>query len=807
MRGLVFLFNLLFITCVTFAQPKHSQQTFSDSLNSSLVQKSDSAKNQRQSSVNLRLMMTPDTLTGSDYMMSIDRVNDNLNAIRDSAKLNFEVVGMSRRIYDIAGDVSQIRQNLRGSRTTINSKNLYLYQSFASGLDNENDHIQKSLNKMYKKVFNARLRLKTILSDSVFHKLYTDSNLRIKYDTRLVRLERKWARTDSLTKANIDSLNAIKIKIADNSVNLSNMLSMMESMLDRLGEKLFGAELSFLWQIPKKETLNNDSARQPIRILGSEQQAIRYYFSQTSGERVLVLIFGILLAVWLFLKRKLLKLIKEQNGTFGFLHLKYLIHHPVLSLVLVLLCLMPFFDAYAPTSYVAIEYFLLLASASVILLKRTNQTFKVNWFILGVLFVANMLIYILMAPTFVARLFTLAVHAAIILYSLSLYKKLDKQQPYYKGIRISSITAVVLMSFGILFNLFGRFSLAGLFGIAGLFAITQSVVLAVFVEIFIEIVLLQLQSSRLKKGFDKPFDSSVVINKIRTPLVIIATILWLIMLTSNLNIYHSLSNSLGDLLTAVRSIGSISFKLISVVWFFVIIWIAHTLQRLISFLFGETGDETDDTLPGSKGQHSRLLITRLLVLIGGYLLAIAASGLPIDRLTIVLGALGVGIGMGLQNVVNNFVSGIILIFDGTLQIGDEIEINGQAGKVKEIGLRSSTLNTPDGADVIIPNGNILSQNIVSWTLSNDQKRVTLEFKLSGSELDANVINDIINSTVTTIPGVTPQKKPVILYTRVTTENCWITVHLWSTINNASKVRSEAMLQLSAAFSKRKIGFL
>lgn len=199
------------------------------------------------------------------------------------------------------------------------------------------------------------------------------------------------------------------------------------------------------------------------------------------------------------------------------------------------------------------------------------------------------------------------------------------------------------------------------------------------------------------------------------------------MVTSNLNIYHSISASITDALTSVRTIGSISFQLISVILFFIIIWFAHILQRLLSFFYGETGAEAED-ITISKGQHSRLLITRLLVLIGGYLLAIAASGLPIDKLTFLLGALGIGIGMGLQNIVNNFVSGIILIFDGSLQIGDEVEVSGRSGKVKEIGLRSSTLTTADGADVIIPNGNILSQNIVNWTYSNNEKRVMLRFK-------------------------------------------------------------------------------
>jgi potassium efflux system protein len=336
--------------------------------------------------------------------------------------------------------------------------------------------------------------------------------------------------------------------------------------------------------------------------------------------------------------------------------------------------------------------------------------------------------------------------------------------------------------------------------------VTQAVVLPVFVETIIEIILLQLQSTRMKKGFNSTFDHAIIVNRIKIPLDIIAIILWLIMLTSNLDIYNSLTIWVNDLMTTTRSIGSVSFKLISVLLFFIIIWFAHILQRLISFLFGETGIEAEDTTTVSKKQHSRLLITRLLVLTGGYLLAIAATGLPLDKITILLGALGIGIGMGLQNVVNNFVSGIILIFDGSLQIGDEIEVSGQTGKVKEIGLRASTINTADGAEVIIPNGNILSQNIVNWTFTNDQKRVAIWFILSGKELDGNVINGVINETISNIPHVISQKKPIILYTRVTPENCTLTVRFWSTIKNAENVKSEALLQLSAAFAGQNIQF-
>jgi len=488
------------------------------------------------------------------------------------------------------------------------------------------------------------------------------------------------------------------------------------------------------------------------------------------------------------------------------LNLHYLNNYPVVSLVVLLLCLMPFFDAYAPTSYISIEYFLLLSASSIILRDKGDRLFLLNWLALVALFIADVLAYLLIEPTLTERLLLIAIHASIVIFTVRFYRNLRKEMPYLVLIKTALVIGITLSGVGILLNIFGRFSLAGMVGIASIFAVTQAIILTLFVEIIFEIILIQLLDSRLKKGIDKPFDGLIVIDKIKMPLILVAVLLWLIMFASNLNIYHSFSNELVEVLTQTRTLGSISFQLLSVILFFVIIWFAHILQRLLSFLFGEIGSEAEDLTTETKGQHYRLLITRLLVLIGGYLLAIAASGLPIDKLTFLLGALGVGIGMGLQSIVNNFVSGIILIFDGSLQIGDEIEVAGQSGKVKEIGLRSSTLNTPDGAEVIIPNGNILSQNIVNWTFSNNEKRVILTFSLKGNELDANIINEIINGTIKNVPNVVSKRKPVILYTKVTPETCSLTIRFWSVISHVDQVKSEAMLRLSAAFHAKQIGF-
>ena len=809
MKQSFFLICALFLVLASFAQ---TQQPAADHPNLSQNSQPDSLKkkglttNGTKRSKHKKLILAPDTLTMSDYMISIERVNDHLNSIQDSVRLGFEMVGMGRAVREIASEVKLIRQNVRNKQSSLNIRSLYLYQNFASKMDEDNEEIRTKLGKTFKRVYHAKLKLKNLLTDSIFHHLYTDSTLRNAFDEKIDRIERKWTKADSTTRANIDSLNILKMIAADNSINLSNMLNAMDTRLDKARMQLLKPDAAYLWSGSSSSPTVASSTLKAVSVLASEQKVIAYYFRQTIGERVLIFVFAIFLAVWLLMKRKIVRLIRHKDETFAYLNIHYLTHYPILSLLVVLVSLVPFFDVYAPTSYLTIEYLLILVAASFIFYKTADRKFLNQWFILVLLYVADTLTYLLIQPSLPARLWLLALHLAIVYFLVRLYRQQDKEMHYYKWIRAAISVGIALSSLGLICNILGRFSLSGLFGIAGIFGVLHAITLPVFIDTIIEVVLLQLASSRLRRGHKHAFDTAAVISKLKLPLLLVSLGLWFVMLSSNLNLYHFISDSLLDMLSAKRSIGSITFQMNSVLLFFFIIWIAHILQRNIGFWFGDTGVDGEESGTFSKGQHSRLLIIRLLVLIGGYLLAIAASGLPIDKLTFLLGALGVGIGMGLQNIVNNFVSGIILIFDGSLQIGDEIEINGQAGKVKGIGLRASTLSTADGADVIIPNGNILSQNIVNWTFSNDQKRVTLEFWVIGKELDANVVNGLINETIKKIPHVITKRNPVILYMKVNQDACHLVVKFWCNIHQTDLVKSEAMQKLNAAFNSKGIGF-
>jgi small-conductance mechanosensitive channel len=117
---------------------------------------------------------------------------------------------------------------------------------------------------------------------------------------------------------------------------------------------------------------------------------------------------------------------------------------------------------------------------------------------------------------------------------------------------------------------------------------------------------------------------------------------------------------------------------------------------------------------------SRLIYITLVSL--GLCLALAAAGVDLGRATLLTGAIRVGLGFALQNVVGNFVSGIIISLERPIQVGDTIEIGGLVGKVTAIGFRSTTVRTTDGAEVIVPNSELVGKSVVNWSLTDQLRR-------------------------------------------------------------------------------------
>jgi small-conductance mechanosensitive channel len=164
--------------------------------------------------------------------------------------------------------------------------------------------------------------------------------------------------------------------------------------------------------------------------------------------------------------------------------------------------------------------------------------------------------------------------------------------------------------------------------------------------------------------------------------------------------------------------------------------------------------------------------------IAGLFVALVAAGFEVSQLTLVVGALGLGIGLGLQNVVNNFVSGLILMFERPIQPGDVVEVGGVSGKVREIGMRATTLSTFEGADVIVPNGMLLSEKLVNWTLSDMDRRIDVNVGVAYGT-DPRRILDLLKDVTVGTEGIATEPAPTVLFVGFGASSLDFAIRAWT----------------------------
>jgi potassium-dependent mechanosensitive channel len=169
--------------------------------------------------------------------------------------------------------------------------------------------------------------------------------------------------------------------------------------------------------------------------------------------------------------------------------------------------------------------------------------------------------------------------------------------------------------------------------------------------------------------------------------------------------------------------GSISISLGDVLIFIITVWVAHWLSAFLRFILNEDVYPRMHIAPGLSYAISSLLHYVILAL--GVVVGMGLMGMDLSRVTVLAGAFGVGIGFGLQSVVNNFVCGLILLFERPIHVGDMIEVGDLLGEVRRIGIRASVVRTRRGADIIVPNAQLVTDKVTNWTLSDKLRRIEL----------------------------------------------------------------------------------
>jgi len=741
-----------------------------------------------------RSKLFEETTTDSDYLIAIEKAGE----VLESAHNDTEFDGNSHHLF---GDIKRtqskldlILASLKGANPNV--RNQQMYRIVLKEIEQELNEQNMAINLHNQALEKIKDRVIDLRKDKTLMALIKDTIRRKQFKKEFANLKNRYLSTDSLMTKNQEILNSNKRLTVERKIAVSNALITVDTKLEKSGISMLKKEYPALW--------NSDSTSK--KIIGQnikakiiiEENVAAYYLSYRAGGLIgLVLLMGLL--GW-YISRNLKYL--KNNGHAANLaqfNFKYLNRGVLIPVTVIGLNVAVVSNLYAPAMFIELIQLVLLGLLTILFKKDWTGTSMRNWVLLLVLFFVLCFLDLFIAVGFIQRCAFIVINILAIRYGLVQIKSL-KDQLYIKGfIKWAKIIFIGLNVLALLNNLFGRVSLANMLSLTAFISLTQIVALSVLLKIVLEIILLQIYTTRIKRGIEKIFDYESLSDTLKKPFIIVISYMWIVVIAANLNIWESLRAGLASLLSHPNTIGSITFTLGNIVLFFIIIWVAHLLQNYVAYFFGEIEDENEENV--NKRQHSKLLITRLVVLISGYLLAVAASGMPLDKLSILLGALGVGVGLGLQNVVNNFVSGIILIFDKPIQIGDVIDISNESGRVKSMGLRTTKINAPNGAEIIIPNGNLLSQNITNWTYTDNFKLVEIAAEVTG-EILPEEINTLIIESLESMALVNSSKVPQIYYSAISEGKFKLQIKFWCSIYRTEETISSARQVLFSNFKAK-----
>ncbi|MBN8615816.1 MAG: mechanosensitive ion channel, partial [Deltaproteobacteria bacterium] len=243
----------------------------------------------------------------------------------------------------------------------------------------------------------------------------------------------------------------------------------------------------------------------------------------------------------------------------------------------------------------------------------------------------------------------------------------------------------------------------------------------VLAEAIIDLVVVSSAGRRLRSLRDH---AALVHQRTLRVLGGIALVLWLVATFEGFGVWGPLSSWLEKELRDRHEIGSLEISIGAVLGGIAILIATTFVVRLVRFVLDLDVLPRLSLDPGVDGAISGL--TGYTLGGTGLLLALAYLGIDAAQIALVAGALGVGIGFGLQGIVANFIAGIVLMLERPVRLGDFIEVGSLVGSVERIGLRSSTVKALDGAEVIVPNESLIGREVVNWTLSDRKRRVEVK---------------------------------------------------------------------------------
>lgn len=517
----------------------------------------------------------------------------------------------------------------------------------------------------------------------------------------------------------------------------------LDEAFSALRSSLLVPDTAPLWSTPGEED-RRSLAREARDSWALTASSIREY-AASSPARFAVQFFVFMAVLWVLtqLRRRGPRVEKREDLEAS----ARVLSHPVANALLVAMLFTRLIHPLAPPGFYELNRLAILAPLLVILPGLVFAGLRVPLYGLAALYLVDQVVDFLPAQAHLARWMQLFLSGAGLLGVLWIVRPGGVAVRLGLGVwwRAAVFAArfgAVLLAVALAANLFGLLRLSSLLSDATLSSAYTAVVLFAG-TLVLESLLTLLLESRSVRAFQTLRSKGEYLQTLGAKFLhIVALGSWVVLTLASLQLWEPLVAGARDGLAATLSLGELRISVGDVLAFVITIWLSLLVSRVARAVLEE------DVLPrfslprGVPGSVSKLAHYAIVLMGLGF--ALLAAGIALSRFTLLAGAFGVGIGFGLQNIVNNFVSGLILLFERPIQVGDTIELQSLFGKVTRIGIRSSTVRTFEGAEVIVPNAQLIESQVVNWTFSDRLRRLEVKVGVAYGSRPQRVLETLLD---------------------------------------------------------------
>jgi small-conductance mechanosensitive channel len=636
-------------------------------------------------------------------------------------------------------------------------------------------------------------KIDSLASDSVLYKIPGDTSSLKNYFGRLVMLDNDIEPVNSRLKSAIDSIQKLEVLGDIFKFSVKRDISEIEKVLKNEFDNLTTEEASVFD--------NNDSQRKSfsesiIYSLNKGILVLLFYLKNHFDIILIMLLFIAGLAIYLRalrIKFQKLNIIQDINAPL------IIFSYPKAVATLIITTLFHFIFPMPPFIFTGL--ILIISSFALILIYRNSESrfeylICLFFIFLNVLAIFDnlILIHTVTETWFISFL-------SILSGGFSLLIILNRKKIKEHLIIWIALLMFVFEIFSVLSMLNGYYNLSKILMTNGIYTALIGYLLIATFRLSKDIIIF---SNYMKDRAEEkhPEEINIETHKITAGVGILFIAGWITIFSKNTFSVQSFIQPMLDAFSEPRKIGDVTFSYEGIFIFIFIIFMSAFIAKIVSFLSSESGIKSAGTK--SSGLGSRLLLIRIAIILTGFLLAFAAIGIPIDKIAIIISALSVGIGFGLQTLTNNLVSGLILAFEKPININDIVEVGNQTGRMKSIGIRSSVVTTSDGADVIIPNGDLLNEHLINWTKGNTKRRFVIQTDVAYGT-DLKIAQQLILEILKSNGNVLESPGPSVSVTEFKDSSINLSIKYWvSHFYLGNDVKSELLISIYNVFRENNI---